>query len=76
MEGKGSTMARLIVSAFSEDTVAAPGNRKPNYVVASVTDHSGVPVTGLTASKTERISGGNDQAIVLLTEVAHNEKTD
>jgi len=40
-------MARLIVEAFSEDTIAAPGNRQPNYIVASVTDQNGVPVTGL-----------------------------
>jgi hypothetical protein len=42
-------MSRLIVTAFSEDTIAAPGNRQPNYIVASVTDVNGVPVTGLTA---------------------------
>lgn len=40
-------MARLIVTAFSEDTIAAPGNRQPNYIVASVTDVNGVPATGL-----------------------------
>jgi hypothetical protein len=40
-------MSRLIVSAFSEDTIAAPGNRQPNYLTLSVTDHQGRPVTGL-----------------------------
>ncbi|MFA7241334.1 MAG: hypothetical protein WC091_14580 [Sulfuricellaceae bacterium] len=40
-------MSRLIVSAFSEDTIAAPGNRETNYIIASVTDANGVPVTGL-----------------------------
>jgi hypothetical protein len=40
-------MSLLIVQAFSEDTIAAPGNRQPNYIVASVTDANGVPVTGL-----------------------------
>ena len=40
-------MARLIVAAFSEDTIAAPGNRQPNYIVVSVTDSAGIPVTGL-----------------------------
>lgn len=40
-------MARLIVTAFSEDAIASPGNRQPNYIVASVTDMNGVPVTGL-----------------------------
>jgi hypothetical protein len=43
-------MARLIVSALSEDTVAAPGNQRPNYVLVSVTDINGVPVTGLSAA--------------------------
>ena len=40
-------MARLIVNAASEDTIAGPGNRQPNYVVVSVTDANGAPVTGL-----------------------------
>jgi hypothetical protein len=40
-------MAKLIVNALSEDTIAAPGNRQPNYIVVSVTDANGVPVTGL-----------------------------
>lgn len=43
-------MARLIVTAFSEDTIASPGNRQPNYIVASVTDTNGKPVSGLTAA--------------------------
>jgi hypothetical protein len=41
-------MARLIVNAYSEDTIAAPANREPNYIVVSVTDRNGVPVSGLT----------------------------
>lgn len=40
-------MARLIVCAFSEDTIAAPGNRQYNYIIVSVTDVNGLPVTGL-----------------------------
>ncbi len=40
-------MARLIVIASSEDTVAAPGNRLSNYIAVSVTDLNGEPVTGL-----------------------------
>ena len=40
-------MARLIVSVVSEDTVAAPGNRQPNYILVSVTDANGVPVNNL-----------------------------
>jgi hypothetical protein len=43
-------MARLIVVAESEDTIAAPGNRNPNYICVSVTDSHGVPVTGLDQS--------------------------
>ncbi len=44
---QGGTTARLVVTASSEDTIAAPGNRQPNYVVVSATDANGVPVTGL-----------------------------
>lgn len=40
-------MGRLIVSSFSEDSIAAPQNRQPNYLVVSVTDSDGEPVTGL-----------------------------
>lgn len=43
-------MSRLIVTALSEDTVAAPGNRYSNHIIVSVTDTEGVPVTGLGAS--------------------------
>lgn len=42
-------MALLIVQAASEDTIAAPGNREPNYVCVSVSDSVGNPVTGLAA---------------------------
>lgn len=40
-------MARLIVSALSEDTIAAPGNRRENYITVSVSDLNGQAVTGL-----------------------------
>ncbi len=40
-------MTRLIVTALSEDTVAAPGNRLSNYICVSVTDTEGNPVVGL-----------------------------
>ena len=43
-------MARLIVAAASEDTKAAPGNREYNWVIVSVTDVNGAPVTGLAAA--------------------------
>ena len=40
-------MSRLIVTAFSEDGIASPGNRQPNYIIVSVTDVNGMPITGL-----------------------------
>jgi hypothetical protein len=43
-------MARLILTAFSEDTIAAPGNRQPNYLIVSVTDVNGSPIPGLAVS--------------------------
>ena len=43
-------MGRLIVTAFSEDSVAAPGNRQPNYIIVSVTGGNGAPVIGLAAA--------------------------
>lgn len=43
-------MALLLTTAFSEDTIAAPGNRQPNYIVISITDSQGVPITGLAAA--------------------------
>lgn len=42
-------MALLIVQTASEDTIAAPGNRKANYICVSVTDAAGNAITGLTA---------------------------
>ena len=43
-------MARLIVHAIAEDTIAAPGNALESYIVVSVTDSNGVAVTGLAAA--------------------------
>ena len=40
----------LIVSAQSEDTIAAPGNSQSNYIVVSVTAADGTPLLGLTAA--------------------------
>jgi hypothetical protein len=64
-------MARLIVTAFSEDTIAAPGNRQPNYIVASVTDGNGVPVTGLAVVnfKVQSLVVGPGGALVNITNV-------
>jgi len=64
-------MSRLIVVAESEDTIAAPGNRKPDYVVVSVTDENGVPVTGLNKRNfaIESIIVGPGGALVKITSV-------
>jgi hypothetical protein len=64
-------MARLIVVSFSEDTIAAPGNRQPNYIIASVTDVNGVPVTGLAAPnfKVDPMIVGPGGALVNITSV-------
>src|SRR5690349_4717447 len=40
-------MARLIVHAIAEDTIAAPGNANASYIVVSVTDANGTAVNGL-----------------------------
>jgi hypothetical protein len=64
-------MARLIVTAFSEDTIAAPGNRQPNYIIVSVTSATGVPVTGLGATnfKVDPMIVGPGGALVNITGV-------
>ena len=65
-------MALLIVNAASEDTIAAPGNRQNNYVVVSVTDSVGNPVTGLTAAnfKVQPAIVGAGGALVNIQSVA------
>jgi hypothetical protein len=40
-------MARLIVNAIAEDTIANPGNALDSYIVVSVTDTNGTAVGGL-----------------------------
>lgn len=62
-------MALLIVDAASEDTIAAPGNRQPNYLCVSVTDSVGNPVTGLTAAnfKVDPMIVGAGGALVNIT---------
>ena len=64
-------MARLIVTAFSEDSIAAPGNRQSNYIIVSVTDVNGVPVTGLGTSnfKVDPMIVGPGGALVNITSV-------
>jgi hypothetical protein len=46
-----AAIARLIVTAESEDTIASPGNREPNYIAVSITDRAGDAVSGLTAAE-------------------------
>jgi hypothetical protein len=65
-------MARLIVTAASEDTIAAPGNTQPNYIIVSVTDSAGIPITGLIAAnfKVDAMIVGPGGALVNITRVA------
>jgi hypothetical protein len=65
-------MARLIVNAFSEDTIAAPGNRQSNYIITSVTDVNGSPITGLRAAnfKVDPMIVGPGGALVNITGVS------
>ena len=64
-------MARLIVVALSEDTIAAPGNRQSNYLEVSVTDANGEPATGLTVNnfKVDPMIVGPGGALVNITRV-------
>ncbi len=64
-------MSMLFVSAFSEDTIAAPGNRQPNYIIVSVTDNNGIPVTGLGVAnfKVDPMIVGPGGALVKITGV-------
>jgi|APFre7841882590_1041340.scaffolds.fasta_scaffold08049_2 hypothetical protein len=61
----------LIVSALSEDSIAAPNNRLPNYIVVSVTTADGTPMTGLTATnfKVDPIIVAPGGALVNITDV-------
>jgi hypothetical protein len=64
-------MANLIVNALSEDTIAAPANRQANYIVVSVTNANGIPVTGLGISnfKVDPVIVGPGGALVNITGV-------
>ncbi len=66
-----SAAERLVVSALSEDTIAKPGNRQPNYIVVSVTAIDGTPVTGLTAAnfRVDPMIVGPGGALVNITSV-------
>lgn len=62
-------MALLNVIALSEDSIASPGNRQPNYICVSVTDTAGEAVTGLTAAnfKVDPMVVGPGGALVNIT---------
>jgi len=64
-------MSLLIVNAVSEDTIAAPGNRQPNYITVSVTDASGAPVNGLASGdfRVDPMVVGPGGALVNITSV-------
>ncbi len=66
-------MARLIVEAESEDGIAAPGNRQPNYILVSVTDGIGSPVTDLSVKnfKVQALIVGAFGAEVQISQVAN-----
>lgn len=66
-------MALLIVNALSEDTIAAPGNRQPNYICVSVTDANGAPVGGLLAAnfQVDPMIVGPGGALVNITSVTN-----
>jgi hypothetical protein len=65
-------MALLNVAAMSEDTIAAPGNRQPNFVLVSVTNANGEPKTGLAAGnfKVDPMIVGPGGALVNITRAA------
>ena len=69
---------RLIVEAVSEDTIAAPGNRSPNYLLVSVTDINGEPIKDLTVSnfKVDPMIVGAGGALVNVTSVRHSNRID
>ncbi len=64
-------MALLLLTALSEDSIASPGNRQPNYIVAAVSESNGTPVTGLTANnfKVDPCIVGPGGALVNITSV-------
>jgi hypothetical protein len=71
LNSEEATMALLLVSALSEDTVAAPGNRNPDYIVVSVSHADGAPATGLSATnfRVDPVIVGPGGALVDITNV-------
>ena len=68
----GTTNSReLDVTAISENTIAHPGNRQPNYIIVSVSRENGEPVAGLTAELQGRyLIVGPGGALVVISRVA------
>jgi hypothetical protein len=65
----------LHVQARSEDTIAAPGNREPNYIVVSVMDAAGQPILGLTPSNfavDATIVGPGGSLVDIQSAIQHN----
>jgi hypothetical protein len=70
----GATFSgELDVTAISENTIAHPGNRQPNYIIVSVSRENGEPVTGLTAAnfKVDTLIVAPGGALVQISRVAH-----
>jgi len=69
---------RLIVEAISEDTIASPGNRKPNYLLVSVTNANGMPITNLTKDNFEidALIVGPGGALLNIDKLQHSSRID
>lgn len=70
------TCKRLYVQAATEDTIADPGNRKPNYLVLSITDADGHPVLGITENhiQVDPMIVGPGGSLVEVSRVAHSSR--
>ena len=69
---------KLYVEAVSEDTIAAPGNTRPNYLLVSVTDADGNPITDLKKKnfKVDPLIVGPGGSLVDITRVQHSSRID
>lgn len=69
---------RLYIQATSEDVIAEPGNRLPNYLVLSITDADGHPVPGIGAShiQVDPLVVGPGGSLVNVIEVVPSSRID
>lgn len=69
---------KLCVEAVSEDGIANPGNRRPNYLLISVTDADGNPLTNLDKNnfKVDPMIVGPGGSLVDITRVQHSSRID